>query len=298
MINLNIFGDYTARFKELLDTRVAIKRGKFDEARKMLDGRLAPYLQDEGSAKDLSYALKIVINIVYGLTSAKFDNAFRDPRNMDNIVAKRGALFMIDLKKYVQSRGFTVAHIKTDSIKIPNATPEIIQSVMEFGERYGYEFEHEDTYDKFCLVNDAVYIAKKGDKWTAVGAQFQHPYVYKSLFTGEKPTLNDMSETKQVTKGSIYMDFNDGQEMQFIGRIGRFLPVTPESGGGMLYRVADVDGEQKKYAVAGTKGFFWLEAEKAKGMAGVKIDYAYFNGLLDDAQKTIEKFGSFEEFVK
>ena len=41
-------------------------------------------------------ALKI--NSVYGLTSASFNNAFRDPRNKDNIVAKRGALFMINLK--------------------------------------------------------------------------------------------------------------------------------------------------------------------------------------------------------
>ena len=44
---------------------------------------------------------------------------FRDNRNKDNIVAKRGALFMIDLKTCVQDRGFTVAHIKTDSIKDP-----------------------------------------------------------------------------------------------------------------------------------------------------------------------------------
>lgn len=79
--------------------------------------------------------------------------------NKDNIVAKRGALFMVDLKHEVQKRGFTVAHIKTDSIKIPDATPEIIKFVMDFGKRYGYTFEHEATYDRMCLVNNAVYIA-------------------------------------------------------------------------------------------------------------------------------------------
>jgi hypothetical protein len=100
-----------------------------------------------------------VINIVYGLTSAKFDNPFRDIRNVDNIVAKRGALFMIDLKHALQDKGVQVVHIKTDSVKIPNATPEIIEFVTEFGAKYGYEFEHEETYDKFCLVNDAVYVA-------------------------------------------------------------------------------------------------------------------------------------------
>ena len=58
---------------------------------------------------------------------------------------------MIDLKNEVLKRGFQVAHIKTDSIKIPDATPEIIQFVMDFGERYGYTFEHEATYDRmYC----------------------------------------------------------------------------------------------------------------------------------------------------
>ena len=59
----------------------------------MLNGALAKYLDDESTAADLAQALKIAINSVYGLTAAKFPNPFRDPRNKDNIVAKRGALF-------------------------------------------------------------------------------------------------------------------------------------------------------------------------------------------------------------
>ena len=129
LINLNAFGPYTENFKQLLDARLAIKHKDFDAARQMLGGALEPYLESEDQAKDLSYALKIVINSVYGLTSAKFDCKFKDPRNVDNIVAKRGALFMIDLKHEVQERGYTVAHIKTDSIKIPNADKEIIKFV-------------------------------------------------------------------------------------------------------------------------------------------------------------------------
>ena len=94
---------------------------------------MAKYLTDESSADALAQALKIAINSVYGLTSANFENPFRDTRNKDNIVAKRGALFMVNLKHEVQKQGFTVAHIKTDSIKIPDATPEIIQFVMDYG---------------------------------------------------------------------------------------------------------------------------------------------------------------------
>ena len=156
-----LFGpEYTKRFNEILQARIAIKHKDFDKAKKMLGGALAKYLTDENAAADLAQALKIAINSVYGLTSAGFENPFRDNRNKDNIVAKRGALFMVNLKHAVQSQGFTVAHIKTDSIKIPDATPEIIKFVTEYGKLYGYNFEHEATYDRMCLVNDAVYIAR------------------------------------------------------------------------------------------------------------------------------------------
>lgn len=209
-----LFGPiYTKRFQEIRDIRVLIKHKEFDKAKKMLGGALAKYLTDEAAAADLAQALKIAINSVYGLTSASFENPFRDNRNKDNIVAKRGALFMINLKHEVQKRGFTVAHIKTDSIKIPDATPEIIQFVMEYGKMYGYTFEHEATYDRMCLVNNAVYIAKYKDgkhagEWTATGTQFQIPYVFKKLFTKEDIAFEDMCETKSVT-GALYLDMNE-----------------------------------------------------------------------------------------
>ena len=298
MIHLNMFGDrYTKNFKGLMDARLAIKHRDYTSARTMLDGKLEPYLKDESSAKALSYALKIVINTVYGLTSATFDSPFKDKRNKDNIAAKRGALFMIDLKNAVQELGYTVVHIKTDSIKIANADDEIIDMVFNFGEKYGYTFEHESTYQKFCLVNDAVYIAKvkTGDdeKWTATGTQFKVPYVFKTLFDGEPILRQDLAETKQVSKGHMVLKFPSGPH--FVGRTGRFVPVTESSGvGGTLVRVFD----GKEYAVAGTKGYLWVESEMANRMGQeLKIDMSYFEKLAADAKAAIEKFGSFEEFV-
>lgn len=224
-----LLGIFQDRFDDLLNARVAIKHKDFDKAKSMLDGKLAPFLDDPSSAKELSQALKIVINSVYGLTSASFKNPFKDPRNIDNIVAKRGALFMINLKHEVQKRGFTVAHIKTDSIKIPNATPEILEFVSKYGKLYGYNFEHEATYDRMCLVNDAVYIAKYASaewcearygyipeknrdhplEWTATGTEFQVPYVFKTLFSKEPIEFEDMCETKSVTT-ALYLDMNEG----------------------------------------------------------------------------------------
>ena len=319
-----LFGpEYTQRFQDIRDARIAIKHKDFDAAKKMLDGKLAKYLDDEGVAADLAQALKIAINSVYGLTSASFDNPFRDRRNKDNIVAKRGALFMINLKYEVQKRGFTVAHIKTDSIKIPDATPEIIKFVTEYGEQYGYTFEHEATYDRMCLVNDAVYIAKYKDgkhagAWTATGTQFQVPYVFKTLFSKEPIEFDDMCETKSVStalylKGEdpdeeeMIIDIQTGKETtikkeskpEFIGRVGRFCPIKPGCGGCELLREGkDRDGNVKYGAATGAKGYYWLEAEIVKELGKeADIDRSYYDRLVDDAIEAISKYGDFEMFV-
>lgn len=214
-----LFGpEFTKRFEEIVQARVAIKHKDFETAGSLLGGALKPYLNEE-QADDLAQALKIVINSIYGLTSASFVNEFRDPRNVDNIVAKRGALFMTLLKREVQKLGFTVCHIKTDSIKIPDATETVINFVTKFGKEYGYTFETEATFEKFCLVNDAVYIAKfkeplidkkTGEKiwWTATGKQFAVPYVFKTLFSKKPIDISDMCETFSV-KSALYLDMNE-----------------------------------------------------------------------------------------
>jgi energy-coupling factor transporter ATP-binding protein EcfA2 len=299
LINMNMFGPYTKNFKQLLDARMAIKHKDFDKAKKMLNGILAKYLNSEEDAAALAYALKIVINIVYGLTSASFDSKFKDPRNIDNIVAKRGALFMLDLKQAVQDQGYVVAHIKTDSIKIPDATPEIIKFVMDFGKKYGYTFEHEDTFEKICLVNDAVYIAKKQDKiWSATGAQFAQPYVFKTLFTQDPIEFSDLCEVKAVST-ALYLDMNEKlpegeHDYYFVGKVGEFCPIKPGHGGGILLR----EKEEKYFAASGSKGYRWLESEMVKALGKEEyIDRDYYRAQVDDAVKTISKFGDFEWFI-
>lgn len=209
-----LFGPvYTKRFQDIVNARVAIKHKDFELAGSMLGGALKPYLNEEQAA-GLAQALKIVINSIYGLTKASFVNPFRDTRNIDNIVAKRGALFMTLLKNEVQKRGFIVAHVKTDSIKVPDANDEIKDFIIKFGKEYGYTFETEANFEKFCLVNNAVYIAKFKDgknagKWTATGTQFAVPYVFKKLFSKEDIVFEDMCETKEVQGTAIYLDMNE-----------------------------------------------------------------------------------------
>lgn len=296
---LELFGPYTRNYSGLKAARLAIKHGDFEKAKKMLGGKLIPYLQDAKDAKALSHALKIVINIVYGLTSAKFENPFRDVRNVDNIVAKRGALFMIDLKNALQAKGVQVIHIKTDSIKLSNPSDEIVQFVLDFGKEYGYEFEVEATFSKFCLVNDAVYIGRKEDgDWEAVGAQFAHPYVFKTIFSKEPISFEDLCEERSVTT-RMYLDFNTdetpmflNEDLYFVGKTNVFCPILPDRGeSGVLLR--EKDG--KFYAVTGTKGYRWHVAEVIRDLNREDdIDRSYFDKLVTKARATLGKFGDVE----
>lgn len=338
IIALNLFGPHTKKFQKIVDARLAIKgangcwkKGLDDQAEVFLkhaNAMLPGVVVTKENAKDLADALKLVINSTYGFTCATFPNEFKDPRNIDNIVAKRGALFMVDLVNAIEEQGYSVIHVKTDSVKIPDVDDDIIEFVYEFAAKYGYAMEHETTYEKLALVNDAVYIAKETDEdnkphWTAVGAQFQHPFVFKTIFSKEPVTFDDMCETKQVTKGAMYLDFENNATpnqpyagMHFVGRIGLFVPVIEEVGGATLTVVR----EDKPYAVSGSKGYKWLEAEMIKvmrpelldrmpferledavegtGSIADVLDMGYYTNLLEDAAQTIDKFGSFEEFIK
>ena len=317
-IALNIFGKViTKRFENLVEARVAIKHIKEigDEAYKEALRRMDAI--KEGSSKvienilkglsgdalkkkckAIANALKTAINSVYGLTSAKFDNKLRDPRNVDNIVAKYGALFMITLKHKLQDMGYTVVHIKTDSIKVANYDEKVKKFIMDFGKQYGFTFEHEATYSKMCIVDDAQYIAYEveadGEKlekpfWTVTGAKFAPPYLFKNLFSHEPVTFYDLPETKSVSDAAIYICTDKAEK--FVGRIGSFVAVK-EGYGGKLMRVKG----DKKSAVTGTKDWLWNEASVIEDHPE-RINKDYYRKQCDDAVAAINQYYPFDEFV-
>ena len=318
LIAENGFGKYTKNLKDLLDIRLCIKHGDYKALYDFFDGALAPYADEiiaekdkdkqKKKAKALSYALKIAINSVYGLTSAKFENALRDPKNIDNWVAKRGALFMIDLQQAVEAKGFTVVHVKTDSIKVAHPNEEIKEFIINYGKQFGYTFEVEAVYDRICLVNRSTYIAKYSDKhpeedergqWTATGDQFKQPFVFKTLFSKEPIGFDDLCETKTV-QTALYLDFNENlpegeHNYHFVGRAGRFCPILPGHNAGRLVRDA---GDGKYNNAEGSTGYLWMEAEVVKGLnMEDAIDISYYRALCDQAKEDIGKFGDFEMFV-
>jgi hypothetical protein len=257
---LNLFGTHTQQFKDLMDARIYIKHKDYDAVRKLFGGKLAPYLDDPKMAKGLAGALKIAINSVYGLTSASFMNAFRDIRNVNNIVALRGALFMKTVQDAVEELGYTVIHIKTDSIKIAEPDDFIIKYVVDMGKEFGYTFEVEHIWDKLCLVNNAVYIGKHSmedpdgpGEWEAVGTQFQIPYVFKSLFTHEKIEFEDMCETKSV-KSSLYLDYDENltkdHEAEEVEKLRRSNKKLTKREVELLEKYADISDEALKEKIA------------------------------------------------
>lgn len=336
-----LFGpEYTKAFANIVFGRVSIKHQAWEDINDLFDGKLKPYIQKvidgELTSKELANALKTVVNAVYGQTKATYPCAFRDDRNVDNIVAKRGALFMTLLKSEVQKRGFKVCHIKTDSIKIPEATPEIQQFVLDFGKEYGYSFETEAEFERYCLVNKAVYIAKTKDgEWTATGDQFAVPYVFKKLFSKEDIIFDDLCETFEVKNGALHLDMNEKlpdvtayeKELDRAAdkyKKGKISDTTFEStcvelkekiAEGHDYKFVGrvghfcpikpgcgggilyrIDGE-KRAAAAGTTGYRWLESEMIRGINEDAIDLSYFTKLVDDAVETISEYGDAEWFM-
>lgn len=311
----NFFGPYTKNFNDILETRIAIKHGDYESAKGKFGGKLDKYLTDKDIAKDLAQALKIAINAVYGQTMMpdKYGNPFRDPRNIDNFVAKCGALFMVNLKNMVEEAGFNVFHVKTDSIKVENPTPELQKKIEDYGKLYGYNFEVESVFDRICLLNDAVYICKMADdspedpgEWHGTGAQVKEdrsPYAFKTLFSKEPIEFDDMCETKSVDT-ALYLDFNEGlpegeHNYKFVGKVGRFTPMQKGCGAGVLLRQGkDKNGDIKYDAATGSKGYLWMESELVHTLhLEDKIDRSYYQKQVDDLVETISKFGDFEAFT-
>lgn len=219
IIAMNYFGDYTPRFKEMVSARTHIKHKEFDILKTMLNGVLAEYVVngEMKDAKAISNALKTGNNSCYGLSSASFPNPMRHPDNKNNIVALRGALTMANLRDILVEKGVQVIHIKTDSIKVVNPSKETMDYIYKYGRKYGYEFEIEHHFDRICLVNNAVYIAKLADddpvspgQWTATGAQFAEPYVFKTLFSHEELDFRDLRQIKSVqSNDGMWLDMNE-----------------------------------------------------------------------------------------
>jgi hypothetical protein len=205
---------------------------------------------------------------------------------------------MITLKHKLQEMGYTVVHIKTDSIKVANCDEKCKKFIMEFGKKYGYTFEHEAHYSKMCIVDDAQYVAFEdeadGEKlkepfWTVTGAKYAAPYLFKTLFSHEEVTFDDYPETKSVDDAALYLVNDNGTE-NFVGRVGSFVCVKPEYGAQLIRVKGD-----KRSAVTGTKGYYWAEADTVREHPE-RLNMDYYRAKCDEAIESINEYGDFDIF--
>lgn len=329
-IQLGYLGEYTKRYKELLDFRLAVKHKDYEAAKKMLDGKAEEYLNDDKSAKQLASAAKTILNSAYGVSYAQFPTPIRHPMNENNIVALRGALFMKTLQDELeQKENMLVIGIKTDCIKVAHPTEKQKQFILDFGKKYGYTFEVEHVFEKFCLKDKANYVGKCAaedpdcpGEWLAVGDFFSEPYLFKTLFSHEPIEFKDLCETKSV-KTQMYLDMNeslpccvqdeamleklakkgitDGPEVEALKKhieeghdyhfVGRVGSFCPiKSGCGGGLLVKLNDRTGKYDAVTGAKGYRWLEAEGVKLLhKDADVDLSYHRKLVDKARESLQE---------
>ena len=101
---------------------------------------------------------------------------------------------------------------------------------------------------------------------------------------------------KWASIGSTVYKVSPAHNYIYVGKVGRFCPMKPGCGGGILLRQGN---QPDKYsALSGTKGYRWLEAEvvKANGKED-DIDKSYYISVADQAIKDISEFDDYEWFV-
>ena len=104
-----------------------------------------------------------------------------------------------------------------------------------------------------------------------------------------KAELEDLPKDLEVLNEAIAK----GHNYVFIGKVGLFVPVISGKGGGLLMR--EKDG--KYYAVGGSTGYRWMEAETIHDHLEELVDISYFTEMSTEAIKAIETYGDFNDFV-
>ena len=175
-----------------------------------------------------------------------------------------------------------------------------------------------------------------GGDWTATGKEFQIPFVFKTMFSKEPITFVDKTQTFSVSKGDLYLDFDEGMDVERrteleaqlkkleskykkepnealkaqiddlktdvaalhnFSYVGRVSSFVPmKYGTGSGVLYRMADG--KANAAAGTTGYRWLETAMVEGTELENmIDISYWTAMVDTAKESINKYIPYDEFV-
>jgi energy-coupling factor transporter ATP-binding protein EcfA2 len=349
---MNVFGPYTPIANGYLEANGAMKRKDFRRAFEALgmtmedlsnvcefafgrpptDEELPsllgepcdtpyPYINPKG----VRQCIKEFCNQGYGIFAATFSTRARNPHDNGNPVANFSACTVVRGVEAAIEAGGSVKHVKTDSLKMPAVTRQVLDAVFASAEKVGQKFEVEDIYQKFLLLNKSEYaaFAQSDKQWHFRGKKFLRPYIRKCLFTGEPMVFDDYCETIS-SQGTLYLVNPDNpSDSEHIGKVGRFIPMPNAASGGrtlvtervlangnkVLEEADDVsnndecpDGEPAfaYSAPSGTKGWLWVEKEAyilAYGEDLTHIDHSYYEHMQKAVIDEINAITPFDELT-
>lgn len=179
IININALGDYTEKYKEILNRRLAIKHVDKLE----------------------SDALKLVLNSVYGNLKNQYSKLYNP--NAAKSVCVYGQIALYDLCKRL-SNTCKIVNINTDGVAFITDSEEYKEVWKEWEKEYKFTLE-EDTFDVLIQKDVNNYIGVKGDKIKCKGG-YVNRYAGDNLFNNNSCRIMDIAIVNKLVHGKEVLD--------------------------------------------------------------------------------------------
>lgn len=177
IININALGEYTSKYKEILDRRLAIKH----------------------KDKLESDALKLILNSVYGNLKNKYSKLYNP--NASKSVCIYGQIALYDLCKRLYSVGCEIVNINTDGVafKTHNNSEDYKTVYKQWELDYKFTLE-EDQFDVLIQKDVNNYIGVSNNKIKCKGG-YVNKYERDNLFNNNSCRIVDIAIVNKLVHG-------------------------------------------------------------------------------------------------
>lgn len=218
VILLNILGHATAKYKEILDRRLAIKHIDLI----------------------LSEALKLILNSVYGQLGSKYSTLY-NPMGLLSVCIY-GQIALYDLCKRIAPFA-TIVNINTDGVAfIPHDENDdgYIEAYKEWEKEFQLELE-EKIFDTFVQKDVNNYIAVKGEKFICKGGDVNR-YEKDEFFKNNNARILDIALVEFLIHGidpltTILNNMGNARLFQYVLKAGNTYKGTFDESGNQYNKV-------------------------------------------------------------
>lgn len=215
VILLNILGEATAKYKEILDRRLAIKH--IDEI--------------------LSEALKLILNSVYGQLGSKYSTLY-NPMGLLSVCIY-GQIALYDLCKRIAPFA-TIVNINTDGVAFVPEDDGYIEAYKEWEKEFQLELE-EKNFDLFVQKDVNNYVAVKGEKMICKGGDVNR-YEKDEFFKNNNSRILDIALVEYLIHGvdpltTILNNLGNARLFQYVLKAGNTYKGTFDQSGNQYNKV-------------------------------------------------------------